>query len=94
MELLMEHELFTELVVFSQLSPFQLKPLFDCVSHTYALITVEEGTLTAGWGAEVAASHEECSDSSISTASRCGRDYRSQMQKVLKMSSSRLSRIS
>ncbi len=53
--LLMEHEIFTELVVFSQLSPFDLAPLFSSLARTRKLLTVEEGTFTLGWGAEVAA---------------------------------------
>lgn len=55
LELLMEHEIFAELVVFSQLSPFLLDPLFDSLARTRRLLTVEEGTLTLGWGAEVLA---------------------------------------
>jgi pyruvate/2-oxoglutarate/acetoin dehydrogenase E1 component len=52
-ELLMEHEIFAELVLFSQLSPFDLDPLFDSLRRTRRLLTVEEGTLSLGWGAEV-----------------------------------------
>lgn len=55
LELMMEHEIFAEMVVFSQLSPFDLTPLFDSLARTHRLLTVEEGTLTLGWGAEVAA---------------------------------------
>jgi pyruvate/2-oxoglutarate/acetoin dehydrogenase E1 component len=55
LDLLMEHEIFAELVVFSQLSPFDLEPLFSSLARTRKLLTVEEGTLTLGWGAEVAA---------------------------------------
>jgi pyruvate/2-oxoglutarate/acetoin dehydrogenase E1 component len=54
-ELMMEHEIFCDMVVFSQLSPFDLAPLFDSLSQTCHLLTVEEGGLTLGWGAEVAA---------------------------------------
>jgi len=52
-ELMYEHEIFSEIVLFSQLSPFELSPLFDSVRRTGRLLTVEEGTLTLGWGAEV-----------------------------------------
>jgi pyruvate/2-oxoglutarate/acetoin dehydrogenase E1 component len=58
-ELLYEHEIFAEIVLFSQLSPFELDPLFDALRHTKRLLTVEEGTLTLGWGAEVAAQAAE-----------------------------------
>jgi pyruvate/2-oxoglutarate/acetoin dehydrogenase E1 component len=55
LELAYEHEIFAEIVLFSQLSPFVLDPLFDSLCRTKRLLTVEEGTLTLGWGAEVAA---------------------------------------
>lgn len=53
--LLMEREIFADVVVFSQLAPFALDPLLDSLRRTRRLLTVEEGTLTSGWGAEVAA---------------------------------------
>ncbi|KAF0107316.1 MAG: hypothetical protein FD146_1794 [Anaerolineaceae bacterium] len=70
LELMMEHEIFAELVVFSQLSPFDLEPLFASLARTLRhgsgqarrLLTVEEGGLTLGWGAEVAARAAERSD--------------------------------
>jgi pyruvate/2-oxoglutarate/acetoin dehydrogenase E1 component len=55
LDLLMDHEIFIEIILFSQLSPFNLEPLFSSLARTRKLITVEEGTLTLGWGAEVAA---------------------------------------
>lgn len=55
LKLAYEYEIFAELVLFSQLSPFELSPLFDSVRRTRHLLTVEEGTLTLGWGAELAA---------------------------------------
>jgi 2-oxoisovalerate dehydrogenase E1 component len=65
-DLMYEHEIFPEIVLFSQLSPFPLvssasplHPLFDSVSRTRRLLTVEEGTLTLGWGAEIAARSSE-----------------------------------
>lgn len=61
-DLLMEHEVFAELVLFSQLSPFALEPLFESLRRTRRLLTVEEGTLTLGWGAEVAARAVETVD--------------------------------
>ena len=53
--LAIEHEIFTELVVSTQLSPFMVEPFISSVSHTGTLLTVEEGTFTLGWGAEVLA---------------------------------------
>jgi pyruvate/2-oxoglutarate/acetoin dehydrogenase E1 component len=55
LDLMMEHELFVELVVFTQLSPFHLDPLLESLSRTGRLLTVEEGGRTMGWGAEVLA---------------------------------------
>lgn len=53
MELMMEHEIFSEIVVFTQLSPFNLEPLFPSISRTGKILTIEEGTINLGWGAEV-----------------------------------------
>ncbi len=54
LDLLMEYEIFAEIVLFSQLNPFDLDPLLDSLRCTRKLLTVEEGTLVLGWGAEVA----------------------------------------
>jgi pyruvate/2-oxoglutarate/acetoin dehydrogenase E1 component len=62
-ELMMEREIFCDLVLFSQLSPFDLSPLFVSLARTGKLLTVEEGGLTLGWGAEVAARSVEAVDS-------------------------------
>jgi acetoin:2,6-dichlorophenolindophenol oxidoreductase subunit beta len=61
-ELMMEHEIFCDLVLFSQLSPFELDPLITSLTQTRHLLTVEEGGLTLGWGAEVAARVVESSN--------------------------------
>jgi 2-oxoisovalerate dehydrogenase E1 component len=50
-----EDEIFVELVVLTQLSPFVLDPVVDSVRDTRRIITIEEGTLSLGWGAEVIA---------------------------------------
>jgi len=60
-ELIMEHEVFAELVVFSQLSPFAINPLLESLASTNHLLTVEEGGLTLGWGSEILARVTECS---------------------------------
>ena len=54
-QLVLEHEVFAEVVVPSALLPLDLEPLLESVRRTGALVTVEEGTLTGGFGAEVAA---------------------------------------
>lgn len=58
-ELMYEYEIFAEIVLFSQLSPFELSPLFDSLQRTQRLLTVEEGSISLGWGAEVAAQAAE-----------------------------------
>lgn len=50
-----EDEIFTELLVPTQLSPFELTPLFTSVQKTGKLLTIEEGGYTMGWGAEILA---------------------------------------
>lgn len=55
LEALYEREIFSEIILFSQLSPFNLTPLFESVSKTKRLITVEEGSSNLGWGSELAA---------------------------------------
>jgi pyruvate/2-oxoglutarate/acetoin dehydrogenase E1 component len=54
-ELILEHELFCEVVALSQLVPMELEPVLESVGRTGALVTAEEGTLTGGFGAEIAA---------------------------------------
>jgi pyruvate/2-oxoglutarate/acetoin dehydrogenase E1 component len=53
LKLAYEEEIFTQLIVPTQLSPFNVDPFLDSVSQTQRLITIEEGTLTLGWGAEI-----------------------------------------
>ena len=60
LRLAFEEELFCELVVLSQLSPLEPNGAFDpllarSVQRTQRLLTIEEGTYTLGWGAEIAA---------------------------------------
>lgn len=54
-----EHEIFCELIVPTQLSPFDIELLLESVSKTGKLLTLEEGTRTLGWGAELAARVQE-----------------------------------
>jgi pyruvate/2-oxoglutarate/acetoin dehydrogenase E1 component len=60
-ELILEHEIFCEIVALSQLLPVELEPVLESVARTGALVTVEEGTLTGGFGAEIAARVQEAS---------------------------------
>ena len=64
------HEIFCELLVPTQLAPFELSPLFQSVGQTGRLLTVEEGTLSLGWGAEVLARVSEALGSGLKSASR------------------------
>jgi len=50
-----EHEIFADLVIPTQLSPFSLDPLLESLAKTGRLLTLEEGSHTHGWGAEVLA---------------------------------------
>ncbi len=52
---LLEDELSVELVVFTQLAPLGLEPLLDSLARSRRLLTLEEGGLSWGWGAEVTA---------------------------------------
>ena len=58
-DLILEHELFCEVVALSQLVPMELAPVLESVARTGALVTAEEGTLTGGIGAEIAARVQE-----------------------------------
>ena len=58
-QLMYDYEIFCEIVLFSQLNPFALDPLFDSLRRTRRLLTLEEGVQTLGWGAEVVARSAE-----------------------------------
>jgi 2-oxoisovalerate dehydrogenase E1 component len=65
-----EHEIFVELVVPTQLAPFELEPLFAAVRRTRRLLVAEEGTLTLGWGAEILARTQETLGAKLTAARR------------------------
>jgi pyruvate/2-oxoglutarate/acetoin dehydrogenase E1 component len=64
-ELVLEHEIFCEVVALSQLAPPELEPVLESVARTGALVTAEEGTLTGGFGAELAARVQEAAWSDL-----------------------------
>jgi pyruvate/2-oxoglutarate/acetoin dehydrogenase E1 component len=64
-ELILEHEIFCEVVALSQLLPMELEPVLESVARTGALITAEEGTLTGGFGAEIATRVQEAAWSDL-----------------------------
>ncbi|CAN5712642.1 transketolase C-terminal domain-containing protein [soil metagenome] len=64
-ELILEHEMFCEVVALSQLLPVELDAVLESVARTGALVTAEEGTLTGGIGAEIAARVQEAAWSDL-----------------------------
>jgi pyruvate/2-oxoglutarate/acetoin dehydrogenase E1 component len=50
-----ETEIFVELVIPTCLSPLDMQPILGSLERSQRLITLEEGTFTLGWGAEVLA---------------------------------------
>ena len=65
-----QHEIFCELLVPTQLAPFEVDPLLASVRRTSRLITIEEGTLSLGWGAEVLARASEALGADLKAARR------------------------
>ncbi|MFW5713106.1 MAG: alpha-ketoacid dehydrogenase subunit beta, partial [Brevefilum sp.] len=65
-----EHEIICELIVPTCLAPFKLGPLFDSAAGTGRLLTLEEGTLSLGWGAEVLARTAETLGPKLRAAGR------------------------
>lgn len=65
-----EHEIFTELIVPTQLAPFECAAVIESVRQTGHLLTIEEGTLSLGWGAEILARTAEALSPQPLTLSR------------------------
>lgn len=59
-----EHEIFTELLIPTDITTFDLRPSTAC------LLTIEEGTFSLGWGAEVLARASESMGSRLKKARR------------------------
>ena len=57
--LLIEEEIYAEVVIPSQVMPLSLEPLLESVRRSHRVVVVEEGTRRSGWGAELAASLQE-----------------------------------
>jgi pyruvate/2-oxoglutarate/acetoin dehydrogenase E1 component len=66
-----QHEVFVEMVVPTQLSPFVLGPILDSAARTRRLLAVEEGNLSLGWGAEIIAQAAERIGPQLLCAARC-----------------------
>lgn len=54
-----ENEIFVEVVIPTQLSPFEIDPLLASAQSSGRLLVVEEGGLSLGWGAEILAQAAE-----------------------------------
>lgn len=65
-----EFEIFTELIVPTQLAPFRLESVLASVQNTGRLLVAEEGTFTMGWGAEIIARTVENLSTGLRSASR------------------------
>lgn len=65
-----QHEIFAELLVPTQLAPFELNPIYGSVQSTHRLLTVEEGSPALGWGAEVLARTAEALGAGLHQAGR------------------------
>lgn len=65
-----EHEIFVELIVPTQLAPFEIEPLLASVRRTRRLLVAEEGSLTLGWGAEILARAQEALGTKLAAARR------------------------
>lgn len=55
LKLVYEEEIFTELIVPTRLTPFDTGAVTESAGRTGRLVTIEEGSLTLGWGAELVA---------------------------------------
>jgi pyruvate/2-oxoglutarate/acetoin dehydrogenase E1 component len=69
-----EYEVFTELIVPTQLSPFELELVIEKVSRSRRLVAVEEGSYTLGWGAEVLSRVTEAIEKGFSARRVAARD--------------------
>jgi 2-oxoisovalerate dehydrogenase E1 component len=55
LKLAYQDEIFVELIILTQLSPFEINPVIDSARKSGRILVIEEGTLSMGWGAEVVA---------------------------------------
>jgi pyruvate/2-oxoglutarate/acetoin dehydrogenase E1 component len=70
LQLAFQDEIFIDLVILTQLSPFNIEPIINSVHRTHHLLVVEEGTYTMGWGAEILARSVENLGKEIHKAAR------------------------
>ncbi len=65
-----DHEVFVELVIPTQLAPFQVDEVLASAGRSGRLVTVEEGTYNLGWGAEIVARAAEALGPRLRAVSR------------------------
>jgi len=65
-----EFEIFTELVIPTQLAPFEIEAVLASTRRSGRLLTIEEGTFSLGWGAEILARSVEALGSGLRAARR------------------------
>jgi pyruvate/2-oxoglutarate/acetoin dehydrogenase E1 component len=70
LNLAFEHEIFIELIIPTQLGPFELDPVVTNSNQTGRLLTLEEGTAGLDWGAEVIARVSEALGSGLQRSRR------------------------
>jgi len=70
LKLAFEYEIFTEIIIPTQLAPFELALVVSSVEQTGRLLTLEEGTAGLDWGAEVIARVSEALGSGLQRSRR------------------------
>jgi len=72
LQLAYECEIFTELIIPTQLAPFQapMQAILASVERTQRLLVAEEGTISLGWGAEILACATEAFGPHLKAARR------------------------
>ncbi len=65
-----DHEIFVQLLIPTQLSPWCAEPVLESVARTRRLLVVEEGTRAWGWGAEIVAGAAEAAGGDLLAATR------------------------
>jgi 2-oxoisovalerate dehydrogenase E1 component len=70
LELAYQDEIFVELIILTQLSPFVIDPVIDSARVSRKILVIEEGTLSMGWGAEIIARVSQAIGSNTLTTHR------------------------
>jgi len=70
LQLAYEDEIFAEMVIPTQLAPYEIAPIVDSTQRTHKLLVIEEGNYTLGWGAEILARTMEYNGTNLHIAKR------------------------